>query len=479
MLIERKIFGLGGAILAGLLVCANPAQAIIVVDATGQVTRGQASYAKETVTTTATVGTETWYVVETPASGDGQRRLSLRHPFIRVLNSGEDATITYTLTNMQFHGSAAPTLVVEAAGASSEVTATVDSGGAAGTTDVVFSVDADSDTGRIEGSRTLLLEIRALRVNPALPGSIQVQVEKNGNTRPDWTLSRVVSVRKAGVLRESASPVSPITTFGSGFRTFGPGGSVRSDRLAASVGSLDFSVREGSHVASNGQNAALEDVIASGAITFTGDFSFASGVFLDTMADCSSTGSDRTSVTDSGAATRTSTVADANEKHLCIEVTGTTPIPAVASYTASVTYTGVSGAVVPPGGANLALGGIVMGGSVVNIPYVNLNAPPLRENGTYVHRLQVFNRSNEAVAYRINFLPPQGVTVVPLMVEGSFPPGNTAIRLANRDVVTSLSRGSRIALTLALDASPELFQVQTILINTADGSTDTVVYTPE
>ena len=477
MLIERKIFGLGGAILAGLLACANPAQAIIVVDSSGQVTGGRVYYAKETVVNTVTVGSEDWHVAATPASGAGSGLLQLRHPLGRDLNDGDSATITYTLTNMQFHGANA-VLTVEEEGSNAAVTATLSSGGAAGDTTATFTL-AGTSTATFARTRTLLLALRGIAVNPAAVGDIQVQVEKNAITNPDWILSGVVRVRKAGVLRESASPVSASAAFGTGFRSFAEGDSVRSDGLAASVGSLTFSVSEpGPHRSASAATPVtlLSQLFASGAITFTGDFSFTSGVFLSTDEDCSSTGDDRASVTVSGD-DRTASVDDANGKHLCIEVSGTTQIPKVASYTASVAYTALASAAVPPGPANLALGGIGMGGSVVNIPYVTLNAPPLRENGIYAHRLQVFNRSNEAAAYRIDFLPPQGVTVAPLMDEGSFPPGNTAIRLAN--VVTSLSRGSRIALTLAVDAPPELLQVQTILVNTADGSTDTVAYTPE
>ena len=471
MLIGRKTFGLGGAILAGLLACANPAQAVIKVDSSGQVTGGQVFYAKETVAATVTVDGEAWHVAATPASGEGNGRLVLRHPLGRNLADGDSATITYTLTNMQFHGANAA-LTVEEEGSNAAVTATLASGGGtAGDTTAAFTVEATSDTGTIANTRTVLLTLRGIAVNPATRGSIQVQVAKNSITRPDWTLSGVIGVRRVGVLRESVSPVSATATFGNGFRSFVSSDFVRSDKLAASVGSLDFSVSDGSHVASDGTALTmLSDVIASGAITFTGDFSFSSGVFLSTAADCSSTGDDRVAVTGSGATTRASTVANANGKHLCIEVNGTTQIPKVASYTASVVYTGVTDAVLPPGDANLALGGIGMGGSVVYIPYVNLNS------ANYVHRLQVFNRMNKAAAYRIDFLPPQGSIANPPSRTGSFAPGNTG--LIFYDLVT-LSRRSRTALTLAVDAPPELLQVQTILQSRRDGSTDTVTYTPE
>ena len=470
MLIGRKIFGLGGAILAGLLACANPAQAVIKVDSSGQVTGGQVFYAKETVAATVTVDGEAWHVAATPASGEGNGRLVLQHPLRRNLNDGDSAIITYTLTNMQFHGANAA-LTVEEEGSDAAVTATLSSGGTAGDTTASFTVEATSDTGTIAQTRMVRLTLRGIAVNPAARGSIRVQVEKNSIIRPDWTLSGVIGVRRVGVLRESVSPVSATATFGNGFRSFVSSDFVRSDKLAASVGSLDFSVSDGSHVASDGTALTmLSDVIASGVITFTGDFSFSSGVFLSTEADCSSTGDDRVAVTGSGATTRTSTVANADGKHLCIEVNGTTQIPKVASYTASVVYTGVTNAVLPPGDANLALGGIGMGGSVVYIPYVNLNA------ANYVHRLQVFNRMNTAAAYRIDFLPPQGSTANPPSRTGSFAPGNTG--LIFYDLVT-LSRRSRTALTLAVDAPPELLQVQTILQSRRDGSTDTVTYTPE
>ena len=470
MLTGRKTFGLGGAILAGLLACANPAQAIIVVDSSGQVTRGQVTYAKETVTATVTVDGESWYVATTPASGAGSGRLTLQHPLGRNLNDGDSATITYTLTNMQFHGTVAALTVTEDGGNAAVAATLTSGGGMAGGTTAEFTVAATSDTGTIGRDRTLSLVLRGIAVNPAASGNIRVQMAKNSDPKLDWTLPGVVRVRKVGVLRESVSPVSPTATFGNGFRTFVRRDSVRSDGLAASVGSLAFSVREGSHVASGGTGVTqLSDVIASGEVTFMGDFSFASDVFLSTDEDCSSTGDDRTSVMVSGN-DRTSTVAAANGKHLCIEVSGTTQIPKVASYTAFVDYTGLTNAEVPPGNVNLALGGIGMGGSVVYIPYANLNTVK------YFHRLQVYNRMNQAAAYRINFLPPQGTTAKPPSITGSFAPGNTALRF---DTLTTLEGSRRMALTLAVDAPPELLQVQTILQSRQDSSTDTVTYTPE
>ena len=473
MLIGRKTFGLGGAILAGLLVCASPAQALVRVDANGQVTRGHVVYAKETVAAAATVSGETWYVVQVPASGTGSGRLALLHPLGRRLFDGQSATITYTLTNMQFHGSDSPTLEVIADGSSAAVNATLASGGGSGSETAVFTVTADSSSGTIDQPRQLRLVIRALRVDPATAGNIRVQVNKESqaDSNPDWTLPGVVRVRKTGVLRESVSPVSAVAAFGTGFRNFVSGDSVRSDRLAASVGKLIFSVRDGTYyVASSGAPVTgLSDLFSSGAIAYRGDFSFASSVFLSQEADCSATGDDRINL-NGDANMRTASVADANEKHLCIEVSGTTRIPDVAGYTASVAYTGVTGTPpAAPGDATLGLGGIGMGGSVVNVPYANLNAP------TYIHRLQVYNQSNEAAAYRINFLPPAGTTANPPSVEGSFAPGNTSLVISD---LTKLSSKTRTAFTLSVDAPPDLLQVQTIL-RAQDGSTDTVVYTPE
>ena len=470
MLIGRKTFGLGGASLAALLVCASPAQALVRVDANGQILSGHAVYAKETVAATATVGGETWYVVQVPASGTGAGRLALLHPLGRRLFDGQSATITYTLTNMRFHGSDSPTLEVIEEGSSAAVTAILTSGGGSGSETAVFTVTADSDSGTIDQPRELRLVIRALRVDPATAGNIRVQVNKESRVAPDWTLPGVVRVRKTGVLRESVSPVSAVAAFGTGFRNFVSGDSVRSDRLAASVGKLLFSVRDGTyHVASSGARVTgLSDLFSSGAITYRGDFSFASAVFLSPAPDCSATGADRIGL-GGDANSRTATVADANEKHLCIEVSGTTRIPDVAGYTASVAYTGVTNAPAAPGAATLGLGGIGMGGSVVNVPYANLNSP------TYIHRLQVYNQSNEAAAYRINFLPPAGTTANPPSVEGSFAPGNTSLVISD---LTTLSSKTRTAFTLSVDAPPDLLQVQTIL-RAQDGSTDTVVYTPE
>ena len=467
---------LAGAILALSLLKGDSVRAIVDLDRD----TGRTTYALETAVEATAGGTH--LVATVPAVGQtGAGRLTARAKLGLNVRAGQTATVRYEFDNMVLHGGTAPTLMVEASTSPAYTVANADSGGSTGDAFVEFTLDGDDGVSNIGFSRerSLRLRIESVAVEPGATGTITMTVSKTVNGNERTYDAKADAVGSANVLRESASPVSPAAVLTTGFRLFATSSFVRSDRLAASVGRLRFDLVDTNYFHFQASStstpiAALSEVILpSSQVSFAGDFSFASDVYLSTMADCSSTGAERSSVSGTGNDVRTSTVADANGKHLCIEVNGATPIRGTSSYRATVAYgssvTDILAAFAPDN-AELTLGRILSGSASVSIPYMSTH---LSTN----HRLFMFNRLNQDVDYRIVFEPPSGVTARPMgSYRGTLPPGGTSLRI--RDLV-ELSRGSRTALTLHVDAPPESLDVLTIRFNLGDNSTDTVRYEPE
>ena len=470
---------LAGAILALSLLKGNSVRAIVDLDRN----TGRTTYALETAVQATTSGTH--LVATVPAVGQtGAGRLTARAKLGLNVAAGQTATVRYEFDNMVLHGATSPTLTVEAStspAAAAYTGATITGGdGMAGDTSVTFTLDgSQGGTNGFSRERSLRLRIESVAVEPRATGTITMTVSKTVNGNERTYDAKADAVGSANVLRESASPVSPAAVLTTGFRLFAMSDFVRRDRLAASVGSLSFGLTDTSYYPFQASGtstpiAALSEVIQpSSSVSFAGDFSFADDVYLSTDADCSSTGDDRTAVSGTGDSTRTSTVANVNGKHLCIEVDGVTPIRGTQPYRATVAYTGsVTGllSAFAPGNAELTLGRILSGSASVSIPYMSTHQ-------STNHRLFMFNRLNRDVDYRIVFEPPSGVTARPMgPYRGTLPPGGTSLRI--RDLV-ELSRGSRTALTLHVDAPPESLDVLTIRFNLGDNSTDTVRYEPE
>ena len=470
---------LAGAILALSLLKGNSVRAIINLDENS----GKPTFALETAFDDRTVDGVTYLVATVPAEGQRRgRRLSVDAKLGLNVTASQTATVRYDFANMVLHGSTAPTLTVQASTSPVAAAYTAPSaatGGAAGDDHVAFTLDGSmgvTGTG-FRHERTLRLRIESVAVKPGATGTITMTVSKtvDGSTRTHE--AKTDAVGSANVLRESASPVSPVAVLTTGFRSFATGDFVRDDRLAASVGSLSFGLVDTSYdffsATSSPVTMRSEVVSDASSVTFAGDFSFVESVYLSEAGDCSSTGSDRASVSGSGDSTRTSTVGDADGKHLCIEVDGATPIRGTQPYRATVAYTSSVSSLLSafaPGEAELALGRILSGGASVSIPYMST---ALAAN----HRLLMFNRLDENVAYRIEFEPPEGTIATKTgLATGTLPPGSTSLGI--RELVT-LNGRSRTALTLHVDAPPESLDVLTIRVNARDGSTDTVRYEPE
>ena len=480
---------LAGAVLAFSLLTGNSVRAIVDLDRK----TGRTTYALETATESEDVGGATYLVATAIAEGSPTaRRLSIRAKLGLNVTESQSATVRYEFTNMVLHESDMPALTVEAGGSDPEHTgATISSGGTNGDDHVEFTLNgSDGVTGTgFHRERSLRLRIESVAVKPGNTGTVTMTVTKtvSGTPRTHET-DAIGAVSSAHVLEESASPASPAAAMTTGFRSFVRGGSVRPDRLAASVGKLSFGLVSMDYytfpVASTSTKLITmpSDVIrdnplgapgSTSTVTFAGDFSFASDVYLSTAADCSSTGADRISASGTGFGSVTSTPVSISEKYLCIEVNGATPIPSTQPYRATVSYLGRSsggGSTLPLRNVELTLGRILSGGASVSIPYMSTQS-------SVNHRLFILNRLGDDVAYRIEFEPPAGTTAVKKgPATGTLPPGSTSLHI--RDLVELQGR-SRTALTLRVDAPPESLDVLTIRSNLSDGSTDTVRYEPE
>ena len=470
---------LAGAILALSLLTDNSVRAIVDLDRNS----GRTTYALETAVEATTSGTHLVATVSSDRS-NGFRKADRRRAARPQRNGHPDRDRQYEFDNMLLHGGTPPILTVEASTlpVAAEYTVSGPSlGGTAGDAFVEFTLAGSAGVANTGFSRerSLRLRLESVAVEPGATGTITMTVSKTVSGEVRTYEAKADAVGSANVLEESASPVSPAAVLTTGFRSFATGDFVRPDRLAASVGSLSFGLVDTSYYPfqTSGTStpiAALSGVIqSSSTVTFAGDFSFVESVYLSEAGDCSSTGSDRASVTVSGD-DRTSTVGEADGKHLCIEVDGATPIRGTQPYRATVAYTSSVIDLLPafaPGEAELALGRILSGSTSVSIPYMSTAT-------TANHRLLMFNRLDEEVAYRIEFSPPEGTTATAKgRATGMLPPGNTSLGI--RELVTLQGSRSRTALTLHVDAPPESLDVLTIRVNARDGSTDTVRYEPE
>ena len=475
---------LAGAVLALSLLKGSSVRAIIDLDQD----TGRHTYALETAFEGEDVGGATYLVATVPAEGSpGGGKLSARAKLGLNVTESQTATVRYDFANMVLHEATQPTLTVEAGGSDPEYTgASVSSGGSNGDDHVEFTLVGSNGvmgTG-FHRERSLKLRIESVAVKPGNTGTITMTVTKTVSGTPRaLETDPIGAVSSANVLEESASPASPAAAMTTGFRSFVRGGSVRPDRLAASVGKLSFGLVSMDYytfpVASTSTKPikTLPDVIqdnpagsSTSTVTFAGDFSFASDAYLSAAADCSSTGADRISAFGAGFGSATSTPASVNGKYLCIEVDGATPIPSTQPYRATVRYLTHGSSVLQPDNVELTLGRILSGGASVSIPFMSTH-PAVN------HRLMILNRLDDDVAYRIEFEPPAGTTAVKKgPATGTLPPGSTSLHI--RDLVELQGR-SRTALTLRVDAPPESLDVLTVRSSMSDGSTDTVRYEPE
>ena len=275
----------------------------------------------------------------------------------------------------------------------------------------------------------------------------------------------------------------------------------------ATVGTFNIAPVDGILAAGDGQTAELSDLIevntddtattevavTKSSVVFTGDFSFATEVWLlASAAECTALDTEGNTANseargagvnlmmtgDDADTTRLETVAlgYALGKFLCIQVAATddedaVPIPETRPYVAMKTFVaGITDAAFPPGMVNHPLGYIMRDGATVRLPY-------LTQFSEYNQRIAIVNRGGEAT-YSFTFMTEDGVTATPGSdAEGTLAANSvTYLSMMFDDIVTITGSPNRAAATLIIEAEKTMIDVLVSQTNVG-GGTDTVTYT--
>jgi hypothetical protein len=408
-----------------------------------------------------------------------------------------DYTVTITLEGMVFRGDAGAVLSGSDAAAFNRAT-----GGASGDSMAVFELTSgrlDSATGHISldadfavsaggGSATLTMMNRV------------AGVEK--------THGPVNVIMVAGALDETAMAMNATADVAAdGFLMFVGG------RPTASLGTLQLGVKAMHLQASDGAAVdGLDDIMQIGhntatppapssTVSFMGDFSFASRVFLHGDDDCGAAltddyantvadGSALDGDTDAALAetdllvkegtgddavvtgtTSAVTVGEAGARtfdaaqHLCIMVDGETRIPSTEAYTAMGSYTAIANAAIGPMPEQQTLGMIRRNGATYHLPYLTTNAK-------YSQRLRIVNRGPEA-DYFIDFHGDGDSDTV----NGTLAEDSITVRLVGGDdPLVTPGNGRSTSGSLVIEAQASMIDVATVQTNRDTGASDTVVY---
>ena len=457
-MVTKKAFGAIWLIAVATALGHLPANAQLNLNSGG----GAVTYAKETLTATTAVSGTTYYTLTSDTSQN--QRLSFDAQVGRAVSAGGVINVRFTLTDMVFVGGTAPTLAVTG---KANATASLTSGGSSGDATVAFNLTAGASEA-LAASDVMRLTVTSLGVRMDAVGQVKVETGTGGTYDSETPPVRAHTV--AGGLRETATPGSPVVRLGDSYRTF-------AGELVASVGRIDIGLPEGATLynAADSQPVVLlaslmSPTASENTVTFAGDLAFVEDAFLSAEADCST--KDEEGILGGNGAWAAVNLEDANERHLCLEVDGVTSIPETDFYSASVDYTGVTGALFPPADVpRLTLGRVTRGGFTVRFPFVNTNP-------RFVVRFVITNRGSEPAPYRFGFTPPEEATAVPGPRAAGTVPANSVLFLnAATDVVTVTGGGrTSTAASLTVDASPEMIDILSIQINRRDGSTDTVRY---
>ena len=336
-------------------------------------------------------------------------------------------------------------------------------------------------------------------------------------------------IKVASALKETPKPSDLTASVSSAFKKFAD------DMTVGHVGSIAIGI-EGHRVAATGEAGfaggasavvdGLEDIAVTGqegtgdaatansSVSFMGDFSFTSKVFVHGDDDCGAPDPDSTSDPQAGmgddtdrAATETdirmmegtgddamvtdttkavnldATPTDAADQlasymaYLCIMVQGDDTddmeaprIPNTDAYTAMGSYKALADAASGPMGMNRMLGEINRDGTTVHLPY-------LTTNDKFSQRLRIVNRGSADAMYEMEFHGADDMAgdMATGMLEGN---SITVMNLRDGMVVTP-GNGSSTSGTLIVEADAGSIDVATIQINRELGTTDTLVYMAE
>ena len=348
------------------------------------------------------------------------------------------------------------------------------------------------------------LEIEELGITSDGPGGITMTIT---NVQQRQLLTGIVdnpganiasyagAIAVDGGINETPTPQNPTALVSDGFKSFGmKNGSapVNADArdLMETVGSFAIELSaddllSAADATTVGDVSDLVDVgsngdpVADGAssVTFTGEFSFAAMVWLDSVADCSTQSptdllkrdpTDSTMVTDMMALTSQTPATVMANANLCISVPMSTDekpvsIPPTGKYAAVTTYKPtVADAPFAPSGGTHELGMIERDGTTVRFPYLTT-----REG--YVQRIRIVSRAADGATYTMTFA--DNAEAGP-MASGTLDKGRTTLMVS--DLVTINEGGTTTSGTLNIEAQRAMIDIATTL--NAPGSTDTVLH---
>ena len=319
-------------------------------------------------------------------------------------------------------------------------------------------------------------------------GSVKVSIE-NVTFDVEHTAHRKDAIKTESGFKETDNPMTVTAEVKEGFRKFSGMGS-STDNLTATIGTFMVAVDGDTVKQSDGMVVtSLDEVVDSTSdkdITFGGDFSFVKMASLRET-NCATTDGEVALMLDkddddnvTGVAGITvlqliGTPTNPAVKYLCITVGGEEDALPITNttYTITTMYDGITGAAFGPSGGTYELGSIKRNGTTVYIPF-------LSSFDGYNNRLVLVNRG-APTPYVITFTTEADVMAMPGMgAKGTLASGTTVMSLrpdadGNNDLVM-ITGGTRTAATFTAEASPGTIDVATTLVNTSNGSTDTVVY---
>ena len=473
-MLGKKVFAaMLATVLGASLFGANAAKAVIDLDAEDK-SAAVATYATETLENTVD-GFKDYSVVMGPSGGallDVTAAIGLGGP------DDSFVTVRFDLGGMVFSeivvgGDTNGHLDIDA-----HDNISIRAGGKVGDDYVSFIA---SRMGSADRDSVATLSIGQFGVKPGVHGSVTMTVtdslgpEMNAASYPNAvrTMRALDPIAMANDLTatvEERFKMFLATAPATGTTTTGTLGSFM---VGANMTLLDADGDDGA-----GQAVTLEDIIATGetsSVTISGDFSFVSMAWLDTVMTCDTPSDMRKTEGDekSGTELDVKTPDQVNSTpHLCIAVpTGedAVAIPETDPYMVTTEYAaGTTDAGWPPNDGEHALGSITRDGTTVHIPYLTTFAD-------YNQRIVISNRSANEAPYWITFRPEDGVMATPGMYATGTLDGNSTMVLRAMDVVTLEGR-NRTAATFVAEAKSTQIDVATVIVNMMTGSTDTVNY---
>ena len=496
-MLSNKFGVIAGAAMLGTaaLLGTNAANAVIDLSAEAAMKVDPAvTYAKETLKTK--VDDDSMYYVI-----DGGADMLDVTAMLGLAGGGDDdddLIITVELDGMVFTTASldGATLRVGSATAVSE-----SAGGDKEDTSVTFAAKRgggnDKDT-------VVTLEIEDLGITSDGPGGITMTIT---NVQQRQLLTGIVDSPGANTasypgaiavddgIKETPTPKSPLALVSDGFKSFGmkngPAPAAADRDLSETVGSfaIALSATDLLSAVDGSTVSTVDDLVDVGtdgeavmdgasSVTFTGDFSFAAMVWLDSDAMCDMQTAtadllkrdpdDATMVTDTMALTSQTPATVTANPNLCISVPMSTDekpvsIPATGKYAAVTTYKPtLAEAPFAPSGGTYELGMIGRDGTTVQFPYLTT-----REG--YVQRIRIVSRAADGATYTMTFADNAEAMA---LASDTLDKGRTTLMVS--DLVT-INEGTTTSGTLIIEAQRGMIDIATTL-NTPGGSTDTVLH---